>query len=95
MCQPCQRSCDRRWQYTGRVVERYLGPAPGELQIGMMAIGGMRGAKEEPGTLPQFKALNAGKSEISWLRRFPRPNAKTVMAITVEHQRRRLDHQRG
>jgi hypothetical protein len=25
-----------------------------------MAIGGMRGAKEEPGTLPQFKALNAG-----------------------------------
>jgi hypothetical protein len=66
-----------------------------------MAIGGMRGAKLEPGTLPQFKSLDAGKvgdffaSEISWLRRFPRPNAKIVMAITVEHQRRRLDHQRG
>jgi hypothetical protein len=66
-----------------------------------MAIGGMRGAKEEPGTLPEYKSLDAGKvgdflaSEIFWLRRFPRPNAKIVMAITVEHQRRRLDRQRG
>lgn len=102
MCQPCQRSCDRRGQYTGRVVERYLGPAPNNdapqanfRSACTMAIGGMRGAKEEPGTLPQFKALNAGKSEISWLRGFPRPNAKIVMAITVEHQRRRIDHQCG
>src|SRR3954469_24771177 len=62
-------SYDRRWQYTGRVVERYLGSAPNndEPQANSrsactMAIGGMRGAEEEPGTLPQFKSPECRKS---------------------------------
>ena len=83
MCQPCQRSCDRRWQYTGRVVERYLGPAPNndEPQANSrsactMAIGGMRGAKEEPGTLPQFKALNAGSRRFLGFGDFRGPTPK-------------------
>jgi hypothetical protein len=77
MCQPYQRSCDRRGQYTGRVVERYLGPKPNndEPQANSrsactMAIGGMRGAKEGAGHIAPIQKPGCRKSRRFSLRRF-------------------------